>query len=115
MRKILFVIAALLTFQLSANPNSNEIKREQFQSLMNSSGMVYYQIMNFCQEKEYKYFKIIKLECEDAFGSKMQISGNVIDKTGDIIKNSDIPSLSIPNCNLEIICYKNEPKDEHML
>ncbi|NGX35993.1 MAG: Thioredoxin C-2 [Candidatus Anoxychlamydiales bacterium] len=111
MRKILFIIAALLTFQLSADPNSDEIKKDQIQALMGFNSTSYHNIMTFCKEKGYKFFKITNMQYEDKFGLKMQVSGVAVDKTGDIFKSSDVQALSDPNGSLEIICYKNDPKD----
>ena len=119
MKKILFIIAAFLTFNLSADQKAvpENTKIDQFQMLIGESSAAYNKAMQICSEKGYDYFKILKLSYKNEQGDVMQMSGTCSDKNGEIIKDSVgvlDGSLDGVSCDFEMICFKNEIKDESL-
>ena len=116
MKKILFIISAFLSLNLSANPDVQDNERiDQFQNFMGVFSTAYYRALEISEEKGYNYFKFLKVSYQDESGQTMQINGVCQDKDGDIIKGTivdEIPFAGKMSCDYEIICFKEVVKDK---
>ena len=120
MKKILFIIAAFLTFNLSADQKAMPVnmKMDQFAVFVGAASAAYNKAMQICSERGYNYFKVLKLSYKNEQGDIMQMSGTCSDKNGEIIKDSvgvlDQPLLDGVSCDFEMICFKDEINDKSL-
>lgn len=117
MKKILILLSIFFSVNLVAQDNIEMPipKFDQSFSLITTHVALNMEMIRICDEKEYKFYKILKLKYIDENGQSMEFIGKSKNTKGDIIETP----LNLPmnaeggmlKGELKLICFKEDPND----